>query len=349
LTAFPVKQPVTRNFVGQTGVSRTLPKGSPLIVKLALSFLLLRSAGALVSLLVGSMLIAAAPLPPAPTYSGPTKAGVLEAPPRQETSGLAASRRAADILWTHDDSRGAAVLYAVDTTGKKRGALRVVGVKNEDWEDVASFTKDGKAWLVVGDVGDNDAERKTVQVHVLEEPAPEQLKPETQLEVRPAYTLRIRYEDGPRDCESIAVDPVEGAIYLLSKRDNPPRLYRAPLRNSRDNVIEAQLVEPVSDIIGTTPMDALIKRMVGKKYSWPTGMDFSADGQSAVVLTYGEALVFHRQRNEPWSAAFKRPPTRLPFHGLPQAEAVCFSADSQSIFVASESAENLVRYDRSIP
>src|SRR5215207_9736579 len=74
-----------------------------------------------------------------PTYIGPLAAGSLQAPPKQESSGLAISRRSPDILWTHDDSGGAPVLYAVDTSGRKRGSLRVRGVKNEDWEDMASF------------------------------------------------------------------------------------------------------------------------------------------------------------------------------------------------------------------
>src|SRR6185295_18401605 len=102
-----------------------------------------------------------------------------------------------DILWTHDDSGGAPVLYAIDTTGKKRGALHVLGVKNEDWEDLASFERDGKAWLLIADTGDNDAKRETVWLHVVEEPAPSRLSPASEVKASPAYSLRIRYEDGP--------------------------------------------------------------------------------------------------------------------------------------------------------
>src|SRR5688500_8741038 len=163
------------------------------------------------------------------TYVGPLAAGSLEAPPKQEASGLAISRHSPDILWTHDDSGGAPVLYAVDTSGKKRGSLRLRGVKNDDWEDLASFQRDGKAWLLIADTGDNDAERDTVRLHVVEEPVVAQLNPAKDIEAAPAYSLRLRYEDGSRDCESVAVDPVEGVVYLLTKRDAPARLYRVPL------------------------------------------------------------------------------------------------------------------------
>lgn len=281
-----------------------------------------------------------------PVFDGPFIAGPLESPPRHEASGLAASRRASDVLWTHDDSGGEPVVYAIDTAGKKRGALRLLGVKNEDWEDIAAFQRDQKAWLLIADTGDNDAKRDTVQLHVVEEPNPERLRPNAELTAAPAYSLRIRYEDGPRDCESVAVDPVEGAVYLLTKRDAPSRLYRVPLGPSRDKIVVARLVGTAPELAGRSHMDTMIKHLVGKKFSWPTAMDFAADGRTAVVLTYGEPLLFTRRGNESWAEALKRAPTRLLFHGLPQAEAACFSADGRALYVASEGVTSLVRYDR---
>ena len=281
-----------------------------------------------------------------PTFTGPLAAGKLEAPPKQEASGLAASRRAKDILWTHDDSGGAPVLYAVDTAGMKRGSIRVTGVKNEDWEDVAAFSREGKPWLLIADTGDNDAKRDTVRVHVLEEPPTTQLKPTADLEVAPTYSLRIRYEDGPRDCESVAVDAVEGAIYLLTKRNAPPRLYRVPLGASQEKQVVARYLGPVPELAGTSPIDALFKHVAGKRAAWPTGFDISSDGRLAVVLTYGAPVVFARQGKETWGETFKREPTRLLFHGLPQAEGICFASDGSAIYVVSETTPAMVRYDR---
>ncbi|MGH7944892.1 MAG: hypothetical protein ACREF9_07775, partial [Opitutaceae bacterium] len=211
-------------------------------------------------------------------YNGPVAAGSLQAPPKQESSGLAVSRQATGILWTHDDSGGAPVLHAVDITGAKRGSVRVTGVKNEDWEDVASFRRDGKAWLLIADTGDNDAERGTVWLHVIEEPLPSTLKPASDIQVAPAYSLRVRYEDGSRDCESVAVDANEGAVYLLTKRDSPPRLYRVPLGASREKHITARFVGPVPELAGNSPIDSLFKHVAGKRAAWPTGFDISADG-----------------------------------------------------------------------
>ncbi len=256
---------------------------------------------------VGAAVLATGALAAAvPAFTGPRTAGAMEAPPRSETSGLTASRRAPDILWTHNDSGNAPVLYAVDTTGRKRGALRVVEASNEDWEDVASFERDGRSWLLVADTGDNDAKRSSVLVHIIAEPAPEQLKPDGELQAAPAYSLRIRFEDGPRDCEAVAVDPIEGAIYLLTKRDDVPRLYRVPLAATREKSVMAKLAGTVPEVVGTAPLNSMVKRLAGKRFSWPTGMDFAADGRAAVVLTYGEAMVFAREGGESWAVAFKR-------------------------------------------
>lgn len=282
-----------------------------------------------------------------PAFVGPLTAATIDGPPRKETSGLALSRRTPGIIWTHDDSGGSPQLFADDlATGKRRGVLRVTGQRNEDWEDLAAYEHEGRAWLVVGDVGDNDARRKTVRLLLLEEPASDRLRPDGVVEVAPAYTLRFRYPDGPRDCEGIAVDPVEGAVYLITKREKTPRLYRVPLANAGDRVVEAQFVTEVPGVAGGPRPDSLLKRLAGPRFNWPTGLDFAPNGRAAVVLTYGEPLVFPRAAGEAWSVVFQRAPVRLGFHGFPQAEAVGFSLDGRTIYVASEDVNALLRYEQ---
>ena len=155
----------------------------------------------------------------------------------------------------------------------------------------------------------------------------------------------MRYPDGPHDCEAVAVDAHEGAIYLLTKRDDEPRLYRVPLAASAAPV-PAQLVMKVETIDSEDATATLLKALVGKKYDWPTGMDFAADGSAAVVLTYGNVLVFPRRDGESWAQALARSPQRLGYHGLPQAEGVAFSADGASIRVVSEGMADIARYVR---
>jgi hypothetical protein len=305
------------------------------------------AASALFGLAVAAPARVAAAPGSSPGFAGPTRAGTLAAPPRQETSGLAPSHRAPDVLWTHDDSGGAAALYAISTTGAKVGVLRIHGVKNEDWEDVASFELAGKPCLLIADTGDNDAQRPTVLLHLVEEPPLEQLRAADELGTRPIRTLRVRYEDGPRDCEAVAVDPQERAVYLLTKRDQPARLYRVELEPQDGNaIVLARRVGTVARIPQPTSIQQRIKGHLGRRRAEVTAMDFAPDGRSAVVLTYGDLLLFPRQPGERWAEALAREPNRLPPPDLGQQEAACFSADGRQIYVASESARPLLRYDR---
>jgi hypothetical protein len=279
-------------------------------------------------------------------FAGPIEAGTLSEPQNREASGLAASRRTPGLLWVHNDSGGEPVLYGIDAnTGQSRGRVVVRGVTNTDWEDIASFEHDGAAWLVIGDVGDNTAKRSFILLHFVREPDANELSPARDTEISPAYTLRVAYEDLARDCESIAVDAREGAVYLLSKRDSVPRLYRVPLAPSKDLVI-ARRVGEVPELPQPDVLQRLLKIPTGAYRGEPTAMDFAADGSAAVVLTYGDTLLFPRAANETWAQALAKKPVILAPHDLPQAEAACFSADGRAIFLASEESMRLLRYDR---
>jgi hypothetical protein len=286
--------------------------------------------------------------PPVAGWSGPVTAGRMEAPPNREASGLAASRATPGVFWTHDDSGGAAELYAIDAQGKLRGTVRLAGVDNTDWEDVAAFRLEGRAWLLVADVGDNDAKRGLVRLHLVAEPSGAELRPTAILTVKPEYSLQVRYEDGPRDCEAVAVDPVGRQVYLLSKRDEPARLYRFPLARA-NGVVTARRVTTVPKLEGATEVDFFLKGLLGRKLNWPTAMDFRADGRAALVLTYGAVLVFERRGSEDWFETLQRDPIRLAFHGLRQAEGACFAADGRAILIVSEGTTEMVRYDRVSP
>ena len=55
-------------------------------------------------------------------------------------------------------------------------------------------------------------------------------------------TFTLQYPDGPRDAETLMVDPLSGDIYIVSKRDTVLHIYRAAYpqstqipENSREN------------------------------------------------------------------------------------------------------------------
>ena len=292
--------------------------------------------------------LAGADAAPATHYAGPFDAGLMAEPKNREASGLAPSQRADGVIWTHNDSGGEPVLFALNSgDGSSRGAVRLLGVANTDWEDMASFELDGRPWLLAADVGDNKAVRHDLVLHLVREPDPATLTPGRETELRPDYSIHFKFEDGPRDCESVAVDAQERAVYLLSKRDYEPRLYRLPLTAAdAEHPAVAKRVGTVTHLPRPNIFQRLIKAPTGK-YRWePCAMDFSADGRLAVVLTYGDVLLFPRAAGESWADALAKEPVTLAGHQLPQAEGGCFSRDGRSIFVCSEMTMKLLRYTR---
>jgi DNA-binding beta-propeller fold protein YncE len=151
--------------------------------------------------------------------------------------------------------------------------------------------------------------------------------------VKPAWTIEFRYPDGLRDCEAVAVDAARGKVILLSKRTIPPAVYELPLSPAKAGVAVAQKIGQTD----VTPPPGGFPHPFGAQ---PTGLDLSADGTLAAVVTYVGIFVFPRNREESWAAAFARKPVVLPRHGLWQAESIAFSRDGKKLFVVSEGARS---------
>ncbi len=276
--------------------------------------------------------------PEAGAWAGPEAAGTLPAEQR-EASGLAASRRAEGMFWTHGDSGGEPVLEAIASDGRARGRVRVAGVKNVDWEDLDSFELDGKAWLLIADTGDNKAGRGECSLLVIAEPDPAELAPGRERVARVAWRIPVIYPDGPRDVEAVAVDARAGRVYLLAKRTKPHGLYALPLRptSAGKPMAPMERVGEIASFPAAEGAEALVPSPTGAYRAQPTGMDFAADGSAAVIVTYGDVLVYPRTGDESWTAALARAPLRLAPLGLALAEAVCFgAAGGREIFVTSE-------------
>ncbi len=264
--------------------------------------------------------------------------GRLPLPPVGEASGLAASGLSDDVFWTHNDSGGKAELYAVHRTGRLLGAIRLRGVKAVDWEDLASFTWQGQSYLVVGDVGDNGARRRDCQLLVVAEPELSRLDPTRVLELEIAWSVPVRYPEGPLDCESLAVDAQEGFFYLLAKRMYPAALYRLPFHPAGlPEDVYAERVGKMASIPQPSGLERLNPSTRGAYLGMATAMDFSTDRTRAVVLTYAEVLLYTKGPEQSWLQALSAAPAAVWKHDLAQAEAAGFGKGSAEIWVTTES------------
>ncbi|MEY3896356.1 MAG: hypothetical protein RLZZ214_1876 [Verrucomicrobiota bacterium] len=262
----------------------------------------------------------------------------IESPAITEASGLAISPTRPDLMWVINDSGGSPEIHLVGTDGGDHGKVTLKGVKNIDWEDLASFTHDGKSYLLVADTGDNNAKRETRFFHILREPALPTAGEKLAGTVPAAWTIQFRYAGGPRDCEAVAVDAKAGKILFISKRTTPPELYELPLRAPKKNAILT--ATPIARVAVKSPGGDLVPFS-----NQPTGLDITADGSLAAVITYYGVFLFPRNPGQSWAEAFSRMSVALPPHLLGQAESVAFSRDGQTIHAVSEGrATPIARY-----
>jgi hypothetical protein len=245
--------------------------------------------------------------------------GNLANPQINEASGMASSHIYPTVLWVINDGGDDAMLYAVGIDGADLGTYRIDGASNYDWEALASFQLQDTAYLLIADVGDNWEQRETGSLYVVEEPSITKTGLSDDTPVSIAWHIRFTYEDGPRDCEAVAVDEAHQRVLLLSKRSLPPVLYELPLQPVEDDAIA------VAQRVTTIP-----------HFNWPTAMDLSPDGLSALVLTYNSVYLFSRSPDEDWLNALKIQPQRLHFTQLSQQEAACFGFYGKSVYVTSE-------------
>lgn len=272
------------------------------------------------------------------TYRDAVKTGTVFEPGLSEISGIRASRRTPSVFWVLNDGGNGPSLYAISSGGQLLKACPVKGIKNVDWEDLAGFRHKGADFLLIADVGDNKARRSDCVLYAVKEPLVKAKKTPDSLAVQ--WQMRFRYENGPRDCEAVAVDETHRRVLLLSKREKYPTLYELPLVfPPQETLYTARLVAKIKTIPPPTYSD--LQESYGKYRSRPTSMDISSDGKTLFILTYKHIYRFVRKPGQSWNEAFQSPPAQLdlPLPGtgeLIQREALCIEPSSGRIVVTTE-------------
>ena len=249
----------------------------------------------------------------------------------REISGMAASRVHEDVLWLVNDGGNDAALYAVSRRGGEQARFVIDGVANTDWEDLAAFELDGRHYLLIADTGDNGGLRRTLQLHVVEEPAT--------LEdgsLKPAWSIAFRWPDGARDCEAVAVDAAAGQVLLVSKKRRPPELFALPLRPAT-RPQTARRLGTLAGIPQAGQHERRGNRVHARLHGQVTSADLSPDARTLAVMTYGDLVLYRRHgTSESWMKATRRRPELRALPWIPQAEAVAWSAGGRGLFATGE-------------
>lgn len=240
-------------------------------------------------------------------YPTVTVAGTVAASDLVEASGIAASRTTAGVLWSHNDSRGGAALYAFSVQGDDLGRHDVPGAFALDWEDMSAGPgPDGTgAFLYVGDIGDNFSIRDgLVTVYRVPDVDPTTLDgafPES-------VPLTYRYPDGSHNAEALFIDPVEPALYIVTKDTDQAFVYRGTIEPT-GGPIELELVS-------TLFLDAEV-----------SGADMSQDGTTLALRGYSTVWMWHRTGDASVAQMLEERPCLAPSPVEPQGEAISLDLD----------------------
>ena len=206
----------------------------------------------------------------------------------EETSGVAASRAHPGVFWTHNDSGGDAVVFAVDSAGALLARVRVRGATNRDWEDIAigPCEPGGGSCLFVADIGDNSERHDRVAFYRVPEP-----DPATDSVTAAATVIRARYPGGPRDAEALFV--TAAGIHVINKgRSHAIDLFRLAPPYSTRQIGELQRLQQVA------PPPTSVSAQV-------TAAAASPDERHVVVRSYSGLRFFQVQDDTlaPWGRA----------------------------------------------
>lgn len=267
-----------------------------------------------------------------------------------EISGVVASRKNRDVLWVHNDSGGAAEVYAilVSTTAAPKlvATVSLTGAKNVDWEDVALGPSPLGAgdFLYVGDIGDNitsSKRRSSIQIYRVPEPILDTSQVDQRLSIGAAQVERIElvYPEGkPYDSEALFVDPQGGEIFLISKNlAGPSYLYSA-------GAVAAPPASPITlrPLLGCDGTPRPLSFTGGSPIV--TGADIAPSGRGILVRAYSGVFLWERGDSESVADAFTKTACQLPSANEQQGEAVSFSADGRGYYTIGEGKNEPVHF-----
>ena len=233
-----------------------------------------------------------------------------------EISGIADSKINPGYLWGEEDSGNPNQVYLINHNGTVAKTIYLKGITNRDWEDMALV--DGTIYLA--ETGDNAQAYASYRFYTFTEPA---LSTDT---VSTIQTINFTYPDGSHDAEAFLVDESKN-IYIITKRDNPSKIYKLSYPYSAGNTVS---------LVGSLPYSGVVSAAL--------------NANEIIVKTYPGLLYYKRQAGETIEQTLKKAYTPLPYIVEPQGEAVAFASDGSGYYTISEkglsSTVNIYFYKR---
>ncbi len=225
---------------------------------------------------------------------------------QKEISGIVPSIKYPGHFWAVNDSGNGAVLYLYALSDASLKALFILkGIPNTDWEDLSIMrNRQGEGIIHIADFGDNKAQRKVYTIYKIPEPELQEGTKINKLFIEPDRT-RFSYQNGARDAEALAIDPMDSLSYVFTKREEEIFYYTLPAESTDSTLF----LSPG----GTIPLSMVV------------AADFSSDGKKFILKTYTNIYLWTRTSpTEPFCEMLSRKPKLLPYQVEPQGESICF-------------------------
>jgi hypothetical protein len=252
-------------------------------------------------------------------FTAAKEMGALDNALLNEASGIDASIVNPGKLWTHNDSGGASEVFLLNENGQVVGTVKLVGIKNRDWEDiiVGAGPEAGKSYLYIADIGDNEAKYDVKYIYRLAEPL---LTNGQSIAVSAIDTIAFQLDNGKRDTEALMIDDATRDLYVFSKREKNIFLYTLPFPQRTDTI-------NVAKKIATLPLAQIV------------AADFDSNRGEALIKNYDTVYYWKKEPSETILNMFTRQGLRLAYDPEPQGEAICFNHSGDGYYTLSEEAE----------
>jgi hypothetical protein len=276
-------------------------------------------------------------------FAEPVVVGSIELAELDQLSGLVASRAQPGVLFAHEDSTGAPLVYGLDVSGRALLALTLEGAPSSDWEDIAVGPgPDGSSQLFIGDIGDNavrsgGAPRSEIQVLRFPEPELRSGDAFVTRTLADVDVLRFTYPEGVHESETLMVHPRTGDILIITRSTTgDSRVYRAPASTPVDT---------------PTPLEEIARLAFAPsgQGALATAGDISPNGDRILVRTYTDVYVWPAAEGTPLEAVFRLAPRVTPWALEPQGEGLSFTADGRAWLAAGEQSPNIYRAEPRCP
>lgn len=303
------------------------------------------------------------PLPPTPTATavpqyvsywadGINVGNLSNSANWQEISGNTNPQRSEnyDKIWMQSDGSINVLLSAHADTAASTGEWTLTGVTGVDFEDLSSATIGGNYYIYLADTGNNanSANSRGVgidaRIYRIKEPVITGSNGTIAAGDIENIALAFPVVGAPslRDTETLMTDPLTGDMYLITKRESAPGVYRLPHAASYSGTQTLEFVGTMFDIPDVSSQSAAGNAVGG---------NFSPNGREILIKSYNVMYLFTWDRaNQTILQALQATPQTIDGYvgggnstyakshpsQEPQGEAVTFDTRGVNYFTASE-------------